>query len=615
MTKRLYDKLILRIPVPGRILVGMLSACLVMLIGLVVLTGWLFDIDYFKAVLPRFPQMKPNTALGLFVSGVGLLCVLFQTRSSATKAGAKICGLLVFLLGALTLSEYVFGTDSGFDGIFIWIFSLSVDAGMPQRMSPHAALNFLLFGLSLFVMTGRRRTQRFAELPTLAGVFVALAAFLGHLYGAQQFYGSTRFGSMAVHTIFSFAVLATGLLAANREGPIAAILVSKDLGGHTARRLLPALIIIMSTIAALRMAGQNRGYYDMGFGAALAAFAGILSVCSVVLIYSLRLDKADRARKHFATEMARNEQRYRDLFDYSQGLICIHDIEGVLTTVNPAVLTALGYSREEMVGRPLLEFLHEEHRAVHPTFLRTIANEGLASDLFPIVSKNGRTLMWSYQSILVTEEGEEPYVIGHAQDVTEMLAAQRQLKNLTLTDDLTGLYNRRGFMTLAEQQIKLERHERTARGLTLMFADMDGLKAINDIHGHEAGSEAIVQFGKILSSALREADLIARWGGDEFVMLTIGSHHDNVEGMKERLLEKIAEYNRTSGKPYSIECSVGVAPIPLDGERSFESIIAEADEAMYAEKRRRKAERPNTAFVPNLVSNSAANPLDRFVNH
>lgn len=154
--------------------------------------------------------------------------------------------------------------------------------------------------------------------------------------------------------------------------------------------------------------------------------------------------------------------------------------------------------------------------------------------------------MWRYDSIVVSEPDKEPYVIGHAQEVTELIAAQKQLKNLSLTDELTGLYNRRGFLTLAEQQIKLERHEGTARGLTLMFADMDGLKTINDVHGHEAGSDAIEALSRIFKAALRDSDIVARWGGDEFVILAIGSHDEDAELMTDRICRMIDEYNAES---------------------------------------------------------------------
>ncbi|MEK7855619.1 MAG: GGDEF domain-containing protein, partial [Acidobacteriota bacterium] len=221
-------------------------------------------------------------------------------------------------------------------------------------------------------------------------------------------------------------------------------------------------------------------------------------------------------------------------------------------------------------------------------YLRQVTHEGLAQGLLELASREGKPVILRFNNVLASEEGKEPYVLGHAQDVTELLATQRALKNLSLTDDLTGLHNRRGFVTLAEQQIKLERHEGTARGLVLLFADLDGLKRINDTHGHEAGSDAIIEFSRIVKSVLRSSDLVARWGGDEFVILTIGSKAEHVGIMSDRINERLRHFNASSGKPYELACSIGLARVPTKGDKTFEKIIAEADEAMYAEKRRRK---------------------------
>jgi diguanylate cyclase (GGDEF)-like protein len=140
-----------------------------------------------------------------------------------------------------------------------------------------------------------------------------------------------------------------------------------------------------------------------------------------------------------------------------------------------------------------------------------------------------------------------------------------------------------------------------------MFADMDGLKKINDTLGHEAGSEAIQTLARIVKSVVRSGDLVARWGGDEFVILSIGAGDENIQLMSDRIQDRLEQYNASSGRPFRVACSIGVAPVVIDGSRTFEAVIAEADEAMYEEKKRRKAGReansesgpiPESAFVP-----------------
>lgn len=563
-------------------------AVVVITVPLIVLVGWFLDITFLKSVLPNYPEMMPNTAVAFTITGIGLFGAAKADRSVGARQAAVFCGIAVCLIGFITLIEYITRFDAGIDTLLISTGGIDAASPRPGRMSPHSALNFTIMGASLALLGGRLAHQKISEALALLISITTYAALLGYLYGAEQLYGIAKYSSMAVHTAGLFIVCSLGLLAANANSRVAKVVTSDTLGGAAARRLLPAIVLIPTLIGWLLIAGQDRGLFDTGFGAVLTVFLSVVLMFAIIYFYSETIHKIDLQRKKAEQDLAENEMRYRDLFDYSQGMICIHDLEGNLTTVNPAVLASLRYEEEELVGKNLRGFLPEENRPQFDAYLRQIENEGLASGLLALVSKQGRSLIWRYNNILASEQGKEPYVLAHAQDVTELLAAQKALKNLSLTDDLTGLYNRRGFLTLAEQQLRLERHSGTARGLTLMFADLDGLKKINDTLGHEAGSEAITTFATLIKPIVRSADVVARWGGDEFVILSIGSRDENIALIVKRIQEKLDEYNSYSGKPYKVACSIGVAPIELDGSRSIEEIIAEADEAMYAEKRRKE---------------------------
>jgi diguanylate cyclase (GGDEF)-like protein len=184
--------------------------------------------------------------------------------------------------------------------------------------------------------------------------------------------------------------------------------------------------------------------------------------------------------------------------------------------------------------------------------------------------------------------------------------AETQLEELTLTDDLTGLRNRRGFFFLTEQEFKLARNNRTGIQLWLIYADLDGLKKINDSLGHEVGSRAIVQTAEVLKGTFRDSDIIARLGGDEFVVLAVGNAADSGDIMVARLQENLRGYNIEERLPYRLSLSVGA--VRVDVERapsiaaSIDDVLKEADEAMYEDKRSKK-ERPrpthswNTEFA------------------
>lgn len=573
----------------GRTYFSRTTAIVVVLISLTVLTGWFWDIDYLKSVMPDYPSMKPNTAVAFVFTAFSLLCFTFRSRGARWIDATVIFGVVVYLIGSLTLAEYILGKDFGIDQLLLPVSETGGNNNLLGRMSPHSALNFSIIGVTLALLTGKSFIQRVSEFLTFAVLISTFGSFLGHLYGAEQLYGISNYNSMAIHTGGLFFLSSLGLLAVNPNSQITKLLISGSLGGKTARKLLPTVILVPTIVGWLRVIGQERGLYDTGFGSALTIFVCVVLMFSLVLFFCSAIHRTDKRRLMAEEEIKAKERRYRDLFDYGQGMICIHDLAGVIITVNPATFLSLGYEIESMVGNKLSEFLPAENKHQFEAYLRKVVNEGLASGYFSLIGKDGKVVVWRYHNILVSEPDAEPYILGHAQDVTELLSAQKQLKNLSVTDELTGLYNRRGFTTMAEQQIRLERHEGTARGLTLMFADMDGLKKINDIYGHEAGSNAIIALSKIFTSALRDSDLVARWGGDEFVILAIGSQDKNAELMSERINRMLDEYNAQRLRPYKLACSIGVAPIPLKGNRSFENILAEADEAMYAEKRRRKA--------------------------
>ncbi len=167
-------------------------------------------------------------------------------------------------------------------------------------------------------------------------------------------------------------------------------------------------------------------------------------------------------------------------------------------------------------------------------------------------------------------------------------AANEKLEKLSLTDELTGLFNRRGFLIHTEQELKLFRSRRFDRDLRLLMADLDGLKQINDNFGHREGSFAITKTAEMLQKTFRETDVIARLGGDEFVVLLINMPKDTSESAIERLEENLSEFNRSSGKPFQISISCGLIPLDPEDDSPIEEIMHRADEIMYEQKRSKK---------------------------
>jgi len=161
---------------------------------------------------------------------------------------------------------------------------------------------------------------------------------------------------------------------------------------------------------------------------------------------------------------------------------------------------------------------------------------------------------------------------------------QAELGNLALTDELTGLYNRRGFMFLAERQLRLG--HRSGRGMLLFVMDVDRLKQINDSFGHFEGDRALKRTANALEETFRDSDVVARLGGDEFAVLAIAAADHSEVTIKTRLFEYLESINAEHSSD-EISLSLGVARFDPGSCTSIGELMVKADQAMYEQKRRR----------------------------
>lgn len=168
--------------------------------------------------------------------------------------------------------------------------------------------------------------------------------------------------------------------------------------------------------------------------------------------------------------------------------------------------------------------------------------------------------------------------------LTKLESINQGLHTLSIKDELTGLYNRRGFMTLGEQQINIAKREN--KSFLIFFADLNGLKIINDTYGHNEGDIAIYKISEILRQAFREVDIIARLGGDEFTILAMDANVANIPPIKKRIQQSLDEYNTYSKKPYQLSISMGFASYDKNKKMTIEELMIEADEKLYQEKKK-----------------------------
>jgi diguanylate cyclase (GGDEF)-like protein/PAS domain S-box-containing protein len=296
-----------------------------------------------------------------------------------------------------------------------------------------------------------------------------------------------------------------------------------------------------------------------------------------------------------ANELRAATTRMSALIDHLTAGVLFEDDKRSVQLVNNAFCTMFGISSlVDVIGKNSADLAQVRSLLVDAEDFDEVTGQrvedavGVEADRFSL--KDGRFIERSYAPF------EVPGVTsGHLwlySDVTERerqrakLARQTdELEQLSTRDELTQLLNRRGFMMIAEQQLKSA--ARGKRKVILFFADMNGMKEINDKLGHKMGDAALVDTAAVLRKTFREADLLARLGGDEFVALALDALPENKEVIETRLQQNFEALNSEPNRPYRVTVSVGSAMFDPDESRSIEALLAEADSLMYARKKNR----------------------------
>lgn len=223
--------------------------------------------------------------------------------------------------------------------------------------------------------------------------------------------------------------------------------------------------------------------------------------------------------------------------------------------------------------------------------LDTIRKIQEASSNIPIIATSSETdeelirqiIRLGAQDYLPREEIDPAHLHRVIFASIERNRLQQSLKALSFTDEMTGLYNRRGFFTLLEQQILLSK--RTGQGFYLFVVDLDYLKTINDTYGHAAGDRALMDVADCLQLSFRHHDIVGRIGGDEFAVIAINASVDSVDHMKHKIDYKFKEQNERTTEPYQLAISMGAAYFNGHSDISIEELFNIADLALYEKKK------------------------------
>jgi len=291
-------------------------------------------------------------------------------------------------------------------------------------------------------------------------------------------------------------------------------------------------------------------------------------------------DQRDRAEK----ELRHSQARYRALAGNLSYGICRCSVDGQFLEVNEAMLRMLGYnSSEELLALGLMyDIIQDSDRLAQ--LLGQSGAEGLVDPIeIEWKRKDHATVKvrLSGREVLC-EQGElEAYEVI-AEDVTRQRELEDHLRRQAASDSLTGLANYRCLVDVLDSEIR--RSKRTNREFAMLFFDLDGLKRINDRYGHMIGSQALCRVADALCSCCRDIDTPARFGGDEFAVVLPETDAEAANLVARRIFESIAN----DGKGPRLSVSFGVAVYPTNGG-SLESLLFQADSALYSMKRQRIA--------------------------
>lgn len=322
------------------------------LIGCLVLAGWIWDIPTLKSIFPGLATMKVSTACAFVLSGVSLWLLQKQQADQLRHRIGQLCAFVVGIIGCLRFSNYIFQWHLDIGRLLFSHLPAAFTTSELNQMAPNTALSFILISLAL-ILLGEKTLKRYwiAQLLTLTAAFVSLLALIGYTYEVKSFYQIPLYSGMALHTALTFSILCLGILLLHPEQGLMKIVMSNSTAGFIARRLLLAAMIIPSIAGFLVVQGYRAGLYRTEFGISLLVITNIIVFVVWIWQNAQTLDKLDHRRQKVEEELQEALSTLESLIQASPLAIISFDGDAKLKLWSPAAEHIFGWKAQEVLGR------------------------------------------------------------------------------------------------------------------------------------------------------------------------------------------------------------------------------------------------------------------------
>jgi PAS domain S-box-containing protein len=534
--------------------VARICALVAAALATVALLGWVIDVETLRSMLHDRVSMNPFSAIGFQLCALSLWLVIMTPAGKGwrIRPAAQALALALIFIGAIREVGYLLHWERGIDQI---LFAGKLGN---NRMAPNTAINFIFIGLALVSVDMRSRAGRRAAVwLTITAAFIAMLGISGYIYHVISLSGVGQYIPMALPTAICFLAICTGILFARPQYEPMATFLSPTLGGRTARRLLPAAIIVPLILGYLSLKGQQLAIYHTEFGVSLMAMSTMLVFIVLIWLSVRSVHKAEQYRMAAEEELKHSRAFYHSLVESLPQHILRKDMEGRFTFGNKRFCAELGVPLEKLRGKTDFDFfpkdLAERYRADDA---RVIAAGKMFETVEEHVTPDGKKLYVQVMKVPIYDaDGRAIGIQGIFWDVTDKKHSEAILQqtNRLLTEAVNS--ERQAMEQLKTAQTAMVQTEKLA-GLGQMVAGV--AHEINNPLSFVNNNVAVLQRDV---QALKELLLLYRQSGDLIAA-------NNAE-----LAEWIAEMEEAIDLPYTLSNLEELLTRSRDGLRRIQQIV------------------------------------------